>query len=161
MAGPLAGLGAQPQIPLATPSQNNSQQQVVREQQEQSQPAQNQVQQQQNAAPAQAQQSQTNNHNVLQNQQSEFYRQLQTIAASKGLELLGDGGPICSLVLKDSARALEVMESMNQKGFDVRAIRPPSVPIGESLLRITCPLNRTTQERGDFLSALSLSLEDQ
>lgn len=74
MAGPLAGLGAQPQIPLATPSQTsqNSQQQAVREQQQQSQPAPNQVQQQQSAPPAQAQQSESNNYNVLQNQQDSF-----------------------------------------------------------------------------------------
>lgn len=68
MAGPLSGLSAQPQIPLANTQQPN--QQAVRQQQErEAQP--NQVQPQ-GAQAAQTQQSETNNQDALQAQVQEF-----------------------------------------------------------------------------------------
>lgn len=70
MAGPLAGLGGQPQIPLAVPSQQSQNQQGVRQQQERESQS-NEVQPQ-GAEAAQSQRSETNNQDVSRNQAREF-----------------------------------------------------------------------------------------
>ncbi|MDE3246029.1 MAG: 8-amino-7-oxononanoate synthase [Acidobacteriota bacterium] len=44
---------------------------------------------------------------------------------------------IVSLVAGDELRALALSSRMQGRGFDVRAIRPPTVPLGTSRLRIT------------------------
>lgn len=44
---------------------------------------------------------------------------------------------IVSLVAGDEVRALALSSHMQGQGFDVRAIRPPTVPLGTSRLRIT------------------------
>jgi 8-amino-7-oxononanoate synthase len=47
------------------------------------------------------------------------------------------GGPIIPLVLGEEARALHVAGELQARGFDVRAVRPPTVPEGTSRLRIS------------------------
>ena len=44
---------------------------------------------------------------------------------------------IFSLIVGDENRALGLSSQMRGRGFDVRAVRPPTVPIGTSRLRIT------------------------
>lgn len=44
---------------------------------------------------------------------------------------------ICSLVVGDESRAMHLASRMQGAGFDVRAVRPPTVPNGTSRLRIT------------------------
>lgn len=44
---------------------------------------------------------------------------------------------ICSLLVGHEARALQISSRMQASGFDVRAVRPPTVPAGTSRLRIT------------------------
>lgn len=44
---------------------------------------------------------------------------------------------IFSLVVGDENRAMGISSQMQGQGFDVRAVRPPTVPIGTSRLRIT------------------------
>lgn len=44
---------------------------------------------------------------------------------------------IVPLVVGDDAAALEAAEALQQRGFDVRAIRPPTVPPGTARLRIS------------------------
>ncbi|MEM7647376.1 MAG: 8-amino-7-oxononanoate synthase [Pseudomonadota bacterium] len=69
-------------------------------------------------------------------------------------KLLGMGGPITSLVVGSNEKALNAMESLWKKGCDVRAIRYPTVPKNESLLRMTIPLSRTSEEITQLFSAL-------
>jgi 8-amino-7-oxononanoate synthase len=54
------------------------------------------------------------------------------------------------IVLGDDALTIEVASSLQQAGFDVRGIRPPTVPEGTSRLRVSLTLNVT----GDAVSAL-------
>ncbi len=70
----------------------------------------------------------------------------------------GWGSPVTAWVLGENKKALSAMNYLSEKGFEVRAIRPPSVPINESLLRITVPLNRTETEVTDFQKAIELCL---
>jgi 8-amino-7-oxononanoate synthase len=47
------------------------------------------------------------------------------------------GSPIVPVILDDEARTLHVAGQLQALGFDVRAIRPPTVPDGTSRLRIS------------------------
>lgn len=46
-------------------------------------------------------------------------------------------GPIVTIVQGSDARVLAARDHLRQKGFDVSAVRPPTVPEGEARLRIT------------------------
>jgi 8-amino-7-oxononanoate synthase len=46
-------------------------------------------------------------------------------------------GPIIPVILKDNAIALAASQSLQNAGYDVRAIRPPTVPEGTARLRLT------------------------
>nr|WP_082992580.1 8-amino-7-oxononanoate synthase [Erythrobacter sp. QSSC1-22B] len=51
------------------------------------------------------------------------------------------GSPILPLVIGDPAHTMAVAEALQGAGFDVRGIRPPTVPEGTSRLRISMTLN--------------------
>jgi len=53
-----------------------------------------------------------------------------------GLEPAG-AGPIVPWVLGGAGRALRMAEALRERGLDVRAIRPPSVPAGTARIRLT------------------------
>lgn len=67
-------------------------------------------------------------------------------------------GPIIPVVLSDPALTMQVASDLQEAGFLVGAIRPPTVPQGTSRLRIslTCAHQREDLER--FLKALDGSL---
>jgi 8-amino-7-oxononanoate synthase len=54
-----------------------------------------------------------------------------------GLALGNIQGAIVPVILGENARTLEVAEGLQERGFDVRAIRPPTVPHGTARLRVT------------------------
>ena len=51
------------------------------------------------------------------------------------------GSPIMPLILGTDARTMAVAAKLQAAGFDVRGIRPPTVPMGTSRLRIVVTLN--------------------
>jgi 8-amino-7-oxononanoate synthase len=51
------------------------------------------------------------------------------------------GTQILPLVIGDDKRTMQVAETLQMAGFDVRGIRPPTVPVGTSRLRISLTLN--------------------
>lgn len=61
--------------------------------------------------------------------------------------------PVTAVVIGDNQKAMQMMASLAQDGFDVRAIRPPSVPQGKALLRITVSRLRTSQEIDSFFAS--------
>lgn len=67
---------------------------------------------------------------------------------------LGEG-PIIPVLVGENKKALEMSEKLFSKGFDVRAIRPPTVPEGTARLRITLHTFNTDQEIIDLASILS------
>ena len=96
----------------------------------------------------------------------EFFKKLKFLenavdlmAEKFGFQINGSGGPITSFVVGDNKRALDLMEAMASRGYDVRAIRPPTVPKGKALLRITVPLKRSFDEIRGFLKNFEQSLE--
>lgn len=65
------------------------------------------------------------------------------------LEPLGcevHGSPIVPLVLGSDARAMAVAGAVQAAGFDVRGIRPPTVPEGTARLRIVITLNSSAAD---------------
>ncbi|MBB4631325.1 8-amino-7-oxononanoate synthase [Sphingosinicella soli] len=65
------------------------------------------------------------------------------------------GSQIMPVILGDDARTMRAAAAVQAAGFDVRGIRPPTVPAGTSRLRITLTLNATE----DDISALAAVLE--
>jgi 8-amino-7-oxononanoate synthase len=51
------------------------------------------------------------------------------------------GSQILPLIVGDDARAMALAGELQAAGFDVRGIRPPTVPVGTSRLRISLTLN--------------------
>jgi 8-amino-7-oxononanoate synthase len=70
-------------------------------------------------------------------------QRFRTAAAAQGLPLLPSATPIQPLLQGDAARALATAAQLEQRGFVVSAIRPPTVPRGTARLRITlCAAHR-------------------
>jgi 8-amino-7-oxononanoate synthase len=73
---------------------------------------------------------------VGRNRLHENAAQFRTRLAALGIEPLGNTF-VVPVVLGDDPRAVAVAQQLLTSGFDVRAIRPPSVPLGTSRLRIS------------------------
>ena len=71
-----------------------------------------------------------------------------------GLDCLASTGPIVPVVLGDDSRALAVAHQLQSKGYDVRAVRPPTVPEGTARLRISVHSNHTPEAVDGLASAL-------
>jgi 8-amino-7-oxononanoate synthase len=70
-------------------------------------------------------------------------------------------GPIVPLLLGDNARALAVAEGLAALGFDVRAIRPPTVPPGTARLRISVHADHSEAEIDALAEAIAGALGRQ
>lgn len=68
------------------------------------------------------------------------------------------GSQILPLVLGDDARTMRVAEALQLAGFDVRGIRPPTVPAGTSRLRISLTLNASIADVEALADALADAL---
>lgn len=58
----------------------------------------------------------------------------------------GDISPIIPIILGSDEAALQTAERLQQAGYDVRAIRPPTVPEGTSRLRLTVQLGQKVEQ---------------
>jgi 8-amino-7-oxononanoate synthase len=72
--------------------------------------------------------------------------------------IMPTGSQILPLVLGDAARTMRVAERLQASGFDVRGIRPPTVPPGSSRLRISLTLNSSTSDVAGLANALGEAL---
>lgn len=78
------------------------------------------------------------------------------LAEATGME--GSGSQIMPVVIGDTMRALRVAERMRAEGFDIRAIRPPTVPEGSARLRIAITLNVDETAIARMLDCLKIAL---
>ena len=69
-------------------------------------------------------------------------------------DFLQSEGPIVPVILGDNRRAVAVAEALQARGFDVRAIRPPTVAPGSARLRISVHADRTEAEIDALADAL-------
>jgi 8-amino-7-oxononanoate synthase len=61
------------------------------------------------------------------------------LAVTLGVD--GSGSQILPVMIGDNGRAMRIAARLQAEGFDIRAIRPPTVPEGTARLRITITLN--------------------
>lgn len=83
-------------------------------------------------------------------------------AAEGALAALGlpaSGSPIQPVVIGDDRRTMAVAAAMQAAGFDVRGIRPPTVPPGTSRLRLSLTLNVSENDVQALAAALEPALE--
>lgn len=57
------------------------------------------------------------------------------------LDLVASGSQILPVIIGDDARTMRIAASLQRQGFDVRGIRPPTVPPGTARLRISITRN--------------------
>ena len=76
-------------------------------------------------------------------------------ASTLGLSLMSSVSPIQPLVVGDAARALALSRALEERGFLITAIRPPTVPDGTSRLRITLTAAHETSDVDQLLEALA------
>jgi 8-amino-7-oxononanoate synthase len=77
-----------------------------------------------------------------------------TGAKELGLTLMDSCTPIQPVVIGDAGRAVAISQMLNERGFYIAAIRPPTVPEGSSRLRITLSAMHTEEQIDQLLEAL-------
>jgi len=82
-----------------------------------------------------------------------------SLRMKEGLEALGFPmkdvvAPIFPVVLGEERRALEASRLLRERGYLVKAIRPPTVPRGTSRLRVSLTASHTPGQVDGFLAAL-------
>ena len=75
-------------------------------------------------------------------------------AGQLGLDLMASSSPIQPLVIGDPARALAISRTLEERGFLIGAIRPPTVPEGTSRLRVTVTAAHRMEDVDRLLEAL-------
>ena len=72
-------------------------------------------------------------HEQLMQNQELMKQELET----RGFDFLNSSTPIFPVVLREELTTMKVCENLLERGFYIQGIRPPSVPVGSSRLRIT------------------------
>ena len=75
-----------------------------------------------------------------------------------GLPVAPEVSQIIPIVLGGNERALEAAFALQREGFDVRAIRPPSVPAGSARLRLSLNVNLSESTLDRFAAALNAAV---
>ncbi|MEF0941818.1 8-amino-7-oxononanoate synthase [Rhizobium sp. BR 362] len=70
------------------------------------------------------------------------------------------GSQIQPVVIGDNARAVRIADTLQAQGFDIRAIRPPSVPEGTARLRLSITLNVDSEQIARMLDCLAAAMEE-
>jgi len=73
----------------------------------------------------------------------------------------GSGSQILPVMIGDNARALRIAERMRADGFDIRAIRPPTVPEGTARLRVAITLNVDEGQISDMFERLARVIAEE
>lgn len=60
------------------------------------------------------------------------------------------GSQIIPIIIGDDARTMAIAQALQEAGFDIRGIRPPTVPVGTSRLRLSLTLNVTEKNIDDL-----------
>ena len=91
-------------------------------------------------------------HQVLE--RASRFQDLLREAVKDSLSIPPVSGQIIPLIVGNNLRSLEVAQEVQQLGFDVRAIRPPTVPEGRSRLRIAVNWSQTEGDYERFIGIM-------
>jgi 8-amino-7-oxononanoate synthase len=80
--------------------------------------------------------------------------------AAAGIDVLPGTSHIVPVMIGDNERAVSVARALQQEGFDVRAIRPPTVPPGTARLRLSVNTGLTEQLLDRFIAALAAVVKE-
>jgi 8-amino-7-oxononanoate synthase len=83
----------------------------------------------------------------------------EALAATLGTE--GSGSQILPIMIGDNARAVRIAARLQAEGFDIRAIRPPTVPEGTARLRIAITLNVDRPAIAEMLERLKIAIAEE
>ena len=85
-------------------------------------------------------------------------RYLRERLTAEGVPVSPGDSQIIPVVIGDNDRALAVAQAMQAQGFDVRAIRPPTVPAGTARLRIAVNIGLDEPTLDRFAVALASAM---
>jgi len=71
-----------------------------------------------------------------------------------GIAVAPGDSPIIPVIIGENERAVAVAAALQQVGFDVRAIRPPTVPAGTARLRVSINVNLSEEVLDGFVDQL-------
>lgn len=83
----------------------------------------------------------------------------ETLAATLGIE--GSGSQILLVMIGDNASAMRIAKRLRSEGYDIRAIRPPTVPEGTARLRIAITLNVQKPVISHMLERLKIAIAEE
>ncbi|HEV7319782.1 MAG TPA: 8-amino-7-oxononanoate synthase [Ensifer sp.] len=81
------------------------------------------------------------------------------LAEMLGVE--GSGSQILPILIGDNGRAVRIAARLRAEGFDLRAIRPPTVPEGTARLRVAITLNVDEVQIADMLRRLKNAMMEE
>jgi 8-amino-7-oxononanoate synthase len=76
----------------------------------------------------------------------------------RGVVVANADGPIVPVVLGSNERALAVAAAVRSEGFDVRAVRPPTVPAGTARLRLSVHADHSQAEIDGVAAAIGRAI---
>ena len=77
----------------------------------------------------------------------------------ESLDLAPSNAPIVPLIIGPSAATVQVAASLRAEGYDVRAIRPPTVPAGTARLRVSLNADLSRAELAGVAGSIQRALE--
>jgi 8-amino-7-oxononanoate synthase len=87
-------------------------------------------------------------------------RYLRVRLSEAGIEAPPADSHIIPVVLCENERALQVARALQHNGFDARAIRPPTVPLGTARLRLSVNVDLSEETLDRFVVALAGAIEE-
>ena len=76
-----------------------------------------------------------------------------------GLDTFQSSTQIVPILIGDDARTLKVARGLEERGFLVGAIRPPTVPVGTARLRVSLSASHDQNDVREFIAVLKQILQ--
>ncbi|HWT62491.1 MAG TPA: 8-amino-7-oxononanoate synthase [Ochrobactrum sp.] len=79
---------------------------------------------------------------------------------TRRLGIAPSGSHIQPIIIGSNTQALQIANALQMQGFDIRAIRPPTVPEGTARLRLSITLNVDQQQISQMLECLAATMKE-
>ncbi|MBS0614563.1 MAG: aminotransferase class I/II-fold pyridoxal phosphate-dependent enzyme, partial [Proteobacteria bacterium] len=80
------------------------------------------------------------------------------VRVAPGIRL--SGSQIQPIIIGDDAAAMRLAARLQRRGFDIRAVRPPTVPAGTARLRLSITLNATERDIDTLVETLAAESQE-